>query len=66
MNVVRDRPDMQPLVNDLLGLGASIVTTEQDLKQALKEAGLKPPLLGLNCVGGSSATAVAKTLACEP
>ena len=65
MNVVRERPDMQALVDDLVGIGATIVTTEQDLKQTLKEADLKPPLLGLNCVGGSSATAIAKVLACE-
>ena len=29
----------------------------------MKDASLKPPLLGLNCVGGSSATALAKALA---
>ena len=55
---------MQALVDDLMALGATMVTTEQELKQAMKDAGLKPPLLGLNCVGGSSATALAKALTC--
>ncbi len=55
---------MQALVDDLMGLGATVVTTEQELKQAMKDARLKPPLLGLNCVGGSSATALAKALTC--
>ena len=64
INVVRDRPDMQALIEDLSRLGATVVTTEQDVKQATKVAGLEQPVLGLNCVGGSSATALAKTLAC--
>jgi hypothetical protein len=39
------------------------VTTEGEARQALAAAGLAPPKLGLNCVGGSAATAVAKLLA---
>jgi ABC-type cobalamin transport system ATPase subunit len=46
VNVVRERQDMQALVDDLVGIGATVVTTEQDLKQTLKDADLKPPLLG--------------------
>jgi hypothetical protein len=39
------------------------VTTEVEAKAAVAAAGLPPPKLGLNCVGGSAATAVAKLLA---
>jgi hypothetical protein len=39
------------------------VTTEAEAKKALAAAGLPPPKLGLNCVGGSAATTVAKLLA---
>lgn len=46
----------------LRGLGADVVASEEEAKQALAAAGLPPPKLGLNCVGGSSATAVAKLL----
>ena len=56
---------MQDLTDELLGLGATVVTTEEGLKARLREAGLPPPALALNCVGGSSATAVAKSLGCE-
>ena len=64
VNVVRDRPGLQALTDDLMDLGATVVTTEDALKARLKEAGLAPPALALNCVGGSSGTAVAKSLEC--
>ncbi len=62
MNVIRDRPDYRELAAELSDLGASVVTTEGHLKAAVNELGSERPRLGLNCVGGSSATAVAKTL----
>ena len=64
VNVVRDRPGIQALTDELMALGATVVTTEEALKTQLKEAGLAPPALALNCVGGSSGTAVAKSLGC--
>lgn len=62
VNVVRDRPGIQALTDELMALGATVVTTEEALKTQLKEAGLAPPALALNCVGGSSGTVVAKSL----
>lgn len=38
--------------------GGDVVTTESRLKEDAK--GMPPAALGLNCVGGSSGTAVAK------
>lgn len=38
------------------------VTTEAELKAAIAAADLPRPTLGLNCVGGSASTAVAKSL----
>ena len=66
VNVVRDRPGLQALTDVLTALGATVVTTEEELKAHLKEAGLPPPALALNCVGGSSGTAVAKALGSDP
>lgn len=62
INVIRDRPDWEATVGWLKGLGADVVTTEQRLKGDVAAAGLPPPTLALNCVGGSSALAVAKLL----
>ncbi|KAL3151654.1 hypothetical protein ABBQ38_012642 [Trebouxia sp. C0009 RCD-2024] len=63
VNVVRDRPDMEEVEHYLKSLGADVVTTDDNLKAALASAGLPRPKLGLNCVGGASSTAVAKSLA---
>jgi len=41
-------------------MGADVVTRESDAKQEVAAAGLPPPALGLNCVGGSAALAVSK------
>lgn len=64
VNVVRDRPDLPALEEELKGLGADVVTTEERLKGDLAASGLPRPALALNCVGGSSSAAVAKALAC--
>ncbi|KAL0048172.1 hypothetical protein WJX82_009266 [Trebouxia sp. C0006] len=63
VNVVRDRPNLSELEHYLRGLGADIVTTDEKLKAALASADMPRPKLGLNCVGGASSTAVAKSLA---
>ncbi|KAG2496254.1 hypothetical protein HYH03_005850 [Edaphochlamys debaryana] len=62
INVIRDRPDMEATVARLKGLGADLVTTEENLKDDLAASGLPAPMLGLNCVGGSAASAVSRIL----
>uniref|UniRef100_A0A7S3QL23 Enoyl reductase (ER) domain-containing protein n=1 Tax=Dunaliella tertiolecta TaxID=3047 RepID=A0A7S3QL23_DUNTE len=68
VNIIRDRPNWAETEDWLKKLGADVVTTEEKLLESLKQNGGKGPLadckLGLNCVGGSSAVAVAKAL-CE-
>lgn len=63
VNVVRPRADFDKVEAHLQGLGADIVTTDDELKTALSSAGMPRPKLGLNCVGGASSTAIAKSLA---
>ncbi|CAM9855640.1 unnamed protein product [Ectocarpus sp. 4 AP-2014] len=66
INVVRERPPGDNTVELLKSLGADVVVTPavlgvpDDYAEAV--AGLPPPRLGLNCVGGSIATSVAKQL----
>lgn len=65
VNVIRARhteEETSALKEELHKLGATLVTTAETLKADLKESGLPPPKLALNCVGGETATAVAKTL----
>lgn len=62
VNVIRDRPDWEAAVSWLRAMGADVVTTEQKLKADLAASGLPAPKLALNCVGGSSAAAIAKVL----
>jgi trans-2-enoyl-CoA reductase len=68
LNVVRDRPNLAELKQRLLDLGATVVITEEELSNArmLAEAmtpfGDSLPILGLNCVGGSSASDIARLL----
>lgn len=61
---MRNRPDLQQLTDELQGLGATLVTTEERANGDLAAAQLPRPRLGLNCVGGSSSAAVAKALMC--
>ncbi|KAK1596900.1 zinc-binding dehydrogenase [Colletotrichum navitas] len=74
INVVRERDtdaETARLKDDLAGLGATVVVTEKeflardwrDRLMDLTRAGREPVGLGLNCVGGKSATAVARSLA---
>ena len=62
VNVVRDRPDMASLQDDLKALGADVVVTPQKVREQVKTEGLPAPKLALNCVGGEVATTFAKML----
>ena len=73
INVIRDRDSIEAtdaLRQELLGLGADVVVTESDLlsrgwRDRLAEItrqGRESVGLGLNCVGGKSATALARSL----
>ncbi|KAI7879652.1 NAD(P)-binding protein [Lichtheimia hyalospora FSU 10163] len=68
INVVRNRPEIEQLREELKELGATHVVTDEELgtyemRSKMKEwFGGKPPLLGLNCVGGKSATEMARYL----
>lgn len=75
INVVRERSteaETQALKDELKSLGATVVITESELlassklREITKEVtrgGKEPIRLALNCVGGNSATALAKVLA---
>ncbi|XP_036406491.1 enoyl-[acyl-carrier-protein] reductase, mitochondrial [Megalops cyprinoides] len=57
INVIRDRPNRQNLVEELMSMGADYVVTEEALQSSEMEAIFKKvpkPKLGLNCVGGQS------------
>uniref|UniRef100_A0A8C3YK63 Enoyl-[acyl-carrier-protein] reductase, mitochondrial n=1 Tax=Catagonus wagneri TaxID=51154 RepID=A0A8C3YK63_9CETA len=66
INVVRDRPDIQKLIDRLKNLGADHVVTEEELrKHELKNLfkNMPQPRLALNCVGGKSSTELLRRLA---
>lgn len=74
INIVREREDADAttaLKQELLDLGASVVVTEAEfmdrsftarVKDEFTRGGKEPLMLGLNCVGGKSATSMAKCL----
>lgn len=73
INVVREREtpeETEELKEELTGLGANVVLTEQEFLDRsfrdrlgeLTKGGKEPLLLGMNCVGGKSASAVVKAL----
>ncbi|XP_036334326.1 enoyl-[acyl-carrier-protein] reductase, mitochondrial-like [Rhagoletis pomonella] len=64
VGIVRDRPDIGPLKDYLKSLGATEVLTEEEIRASplFKEKHLPIPRLALNCVGGKSATEVARHL----
>ena len=71
INVVRKRENgHEELVNDLKGLGADVVVTEEELKskdfrekvKQFTNGGREPVRLGLNCVGGPLVNDMAKHL----
>ncbi|KAJ2759563.1 mitochondrial 2-enoyl thioester reductase, partial [Coemansia nantahalensis] len=64
INVVRDRPQLAALQQELRGLGADIVVTDRQLgdegvKQQLRSLGA-PIRLGFNCVGGRATLQMTK------
>jgi trans-2-enoyl-CoA reductase len=73
INIIRGRPDAgetEQMKKELLGLGATQVITEEELmardfKDKVKEwthGGREEIKLGMNCVGGKNALAIAKSL----
>ena len=72
--MVRERPtaaETEALKAELRGLGATVVVTEAELldrgfarrvREEWTAGGREPLLLGLNCVGGKSASAIARCL----
>jgi len=64
VNIVRDRPTIAELKQDLENLGADIVWTEEELRKtsAFREKKMTKPKLALNCVGGQSGTEILKCL----
>ncbi|EFN62703.1 Probable trans-2-enoyl-CoA reductase, mitochondrial [Camponotus floridanus] len=65
VSVVRDRPNIQELKNQLTSLGADEVLTEAEVRgtQIFKSKKLPTPRLALNCIGGQSAHEVLRHLA---
>ncbi|KAF3196507.1 mitochondrial 2-enoyl thioester reductase [Orbilia oligospora] len=65
INIVRDRPGIQKLKEELRSLGGTEVITEaeaKDRRSMAKMTGGQPVKLALNCVGGESATNLARIL----
>lgn len=64
VGIVRDRPQVKELQTYLKSLGAAEVLTEEQIRttQIFKGGLLKPPRLGLNCVGGKSSTEMIRHL----
>ncbi|PRW50861.1 putative trans-2-enoyl- mitochondrial [Chlorella sorokiniana] len=62
INIIRDRPDRAEVEADLKDLGATVVTTSNEIKAALKDSRLPKPKLALDCVSGDAAAACAKVL----
>ncbi|KAL1435751.1 hypothetical protein MTO96_010536 [Rhipicephalus appendiculatus] len=59
INIVRDRPNLQELKDNLKSLGADYVVTEEELRTPVMKdifAVVPPPKLALNCIGGKNAT----------
>ncbi|KAF3927624.1 hypothetical protein AA313_de0209658 [Arthrobotrys entomopaga] len=65
INIVRDRPNIEELKEELLSLGGTVVLTEEEVRdkaRVSKITGGKPIKLALNCVGGKSAMNIARLL----
>jgi len=61
VNVIRDRPDVDALKQDLTSLGADVVLTEGELRAARGDLTLSAGV-ALNCVSGRSATELLRCL----
>eukprot|EP00892_Ulva_mutabilis_P008670 jgi/Ulvmu1/6175/UM028_0031.1 len=62
VNVVRDRPNLSELSAQLHALGADVVATPAMVRQMCKDEGVPPAKLALDCIGGESASLIAKML----
>lgn len=64
VNVVRDRPNLDELKQTLQSIGATEVLTEEEIRVTtlFRSGKLPAPKLGLNCVGGKSATNILRYL----
>lgn len=64
INVIRNRPNVNELKDKLKLLGATEVLTEEEVRTTtlFKSKQLPSPKMGLNCVGGKSATNVMRHL----
>lgn len=64
VGIVRNRPDLDKLVDYLKSLGASEILTEEQCRSTklFKEKKLPKPKLALNCVGGKNALEMSKHL----
>lgn len=73
INIVRDRPGVEALKEELMALGATVVVTGEEMlapgfRDRVKEwtdGGREKVRLGLNCVGGKVVSGMAKLLADE-
>lgn len=64
VNVIRERPNLQELKNQLMVMGADEVLTESEIRktQLFKSKTLPEPKLALNCISGKSATEIMRHL----
>lgn len=64
VGIVRNRPDLDQLVNYLKSLGANEILTEEQCRSTklFKSNVLRKPKLALNCVGGKNALEMTKHL----
>lgn len=64
VGIVRNRPDLDQLVNYLKSLGANEILTEEQCRSTklFKSNELRKPKLALNCVGGKNALEMSKHL----
>ncbi|XP_043251306.1 enoyl-[acyl-carrier-protein] reductase, mitochondrial [Colletes gigas] len=65
VSVVRDRPNIQELKDQLTSLGADVILTEAEIRntQIFSSKKLPSPRLALNCICGQNALQVVKQLA---
>lgn len=67
INVIRKSPEFDQVKQHLLGLGATLVVSDEQLLQrgcveVMAQQAVPRPRLALNCVGGKSATEIARLL----
>jgi trans-2-enoyl-CoA reductase len=65
INIVRDRPEIEHSVTRIKQLGGHLVVTEDYFNSSYFSrliSDLPKPKLGLNCVGGQSATDILRSL----